>query len=284
VTNANGCSATSAATSVTVNPLPAATITAGGPTTFCAGGSVMLTSSAGSSYLWSTGATTSSITVTTSGNYTVGVTNANGCSATSAPTTVTVNTPSAVITAPASVGANSTGNLANGPAGMTTYAWTITGGTITSATNIQNITFSAGAAGTLTLNLSTTLATCPASSSKNVTVTANGLPTITIGNVVQKIPAKGTTAPFVFTVTLSSTTTLPVTVQYFTSDQTAVAGKDYVATFGTLNIPANTQTATISVTVNGTGATTQKQFLLNLQSPTNATLGNPFRGTGVINP
>ena len=165
--------------------------------------------------------------------------------------------------------------------------WFLIGGDLYTAYTfvaVPALMFSAGAAGTLTLNLSTTLATCPASSSKNVTVTANGLPTITIGNVVQKIPAKGTTAPFVFTVTLSSTTTLPVTVQYFTSDQTAVAGKDYVATFGTLNIPANTQTATISVTVNGTGATTQKQFLLNLQSPTNATLGNPFRGTGVINP
>jgi len=55
------------------------TITAGGPTTFCEGGSVTLTSSAGSTYLWSTGATTSSINVTTSGNYTVQVTNANGC-------------------------------------------------------------------------------------------------------------------------------------------------------------------------------------------------------------
>ena len=44
---------------VTVNALPATpTITAGGPTTFCAGGSVTLTSSAGTSYLWSNGATT----------------------------------------------------------------------------------------------------------------------------------------------------------------------------------------------------------------------------------
>src|SRR5207302_9675643 len=57
VTNANGCSATSAATAVTVNANPTATITAGGPTTFCAGGSVTLTASSASSYLWSNGAT-----------------------------------------------------------------------------------------------------------------------------------------------------------------------------------------------------------------------------------
>src|SRR5205807_2305981 len=91
-TNANGCSATSAATSVTVNPLPTATITAGGPTNFCAGGSVTLSAPAGlSSYAWSNGATTQSINVTTAGNYSVTVTNANGCGATSAATAVTVD-------------------------------------------------------------------------------------------------------------------------------------------------------------------------------------------------
>ncbi len=42
------------------------------------------------SYLWSTGATTQSITVNTNGNYTVTVTNAAGCSVTSAVTSVTV--------------------------------------------------------------------------------------------------------------------------------------------------------------------------------------------------
>src|SRR5262249_5658986 len=91
ITGANGCSATSAATAVTVNPLPTPTLTASGPTTFCQGRSVTLTASSGSSYSWSTGATTQPITVTASGHYSVTVTDANGCSATSAPTGVTVN-------------------------------------------------------------------------------------------------------------------------------------------------------------------------------------------------
>ncbi len=92
VTNANGCqSAASIGTTVTVNPLPTTpTISAGGPTTFCSGGSVILTSSVGTSYLWSTGATTQSITVLTAGSYTVRVTNSNGCQS-AASTAVVVN-------------------------------------------------------------------------------------------------------------------------------------------------------------------------------------------------
>lgn len=100
VTDANGCSGTSSPRTVTVNPLPTPTVTANGPTTFCAGSSVVLTSSSATSYLWSTGATTQSITVSTTGSYSVTVTNANGCQATSAPVNVTANTnPAPTITA-----------------------------------------------------------------------------------------------------------------------------------------------------------------------------------------
>ena len=87
--SAGQCASTTTMT-ITVNPLPVATITAGGPTTFCPGGSVILTASAGTSYLWSNGETTQSITVNSSGSYTVIVTNASNCSATSAVTVVTV--------------------------------------------------------------------------------------------------------------------------------------------------------------------------------------------------
>lgn len=90
-TSAAGCTATSAATAVIINPLPTPGITAGGATTFCQGGSVVLNATGGASYLWSNGATTASITATTSGSYTVTATSAAGCSATSAATVVTVN-------------------------------------------------------------------------------------------------------------------------------------------------------------------------------------------------
>ena len=83
---------------VTVNPTPPTpTISAGGSTTFCAGGSVTLTSSSASGNQWSLngtpigGATNQNYVATVAGNYTVIVT-ASGCaSAASSATTVTIN-------------------------------------------------------------------------------------------------------------------------------------------------------------------------------------------------
>ncbi len=56
-----------------------ADITAEGPTSFCNTGSVKLTASGGTRYLWSNGASTPSITVTQPGTYSVVVSNAAGC-------------------------------------------------------------------------------------------------------------------------------------------------------------------------------------------------------------
>ncbi len=85
------CTATSVPVAVTVNSTPSVpVITPNGATTFCAGGSVTLTSSSATGNTWSTGETSQSITVSNTGTYTV--TNSNGtCSVTSAPTAVTVS-------------------------------------------------------------------------------------------------------------------------------------------------------------------------------------------------
>lgn len=92
VSDASGCSNTSMPITVTVNPLPALpTIISSGPTTFCSGTTVTLTAPAGFNYLWNTGATTRAITVSSTGNYYVTITNTNGCSSISPITTVTVN-------------------------------------------------------------------------------------------------------------------------------------------------------------------------------------------------
>ena len=89
VTDGNNCSA-SASLNVTVNSLPTASITPSGPTTFCQGGSVLLTAGGGGNYLWSSSSTSQSISVSSAGNYLVTVTDGNNCSA-SASLSVTVN-------------------------------------------------------------------------------------------------------------------------------------------------------------------------------------------------
>jgi gliding motility-associated-like protein len=127
VTNASGCqSASSVATIVTVNPLPGIpTVTTDGPTTFCEGDTVTLTSSVGISYLWSNGETFQSIPVSTAGTYTVKVTNESGClSSASGSVTIVVNTLPVVTTGnngPVCTG--SALNLIGSPAGMKVYYW-----------------------------------------------------------------------------------------------------------------------------------------------------------------
>jgi gliding motility-associated-like protein len=183
VTNASGClSAAASATVVTVYALPAIPIITGGPTTFCSGDSVTLTSSAGISYLWSNAETTESINVKAAGSYTVQVTNTNGCkSPASAATVVTVKAlPVATAGSNSPVCAGSALNLTGGAAGMTNYSWTGPGG-FTSL--LQNPSVSASAnlamAGIYTLTV-TNAGEC--TSTATTAVTVNSLPVATAGN------------------------------------------------------------------------------------------------------
>ena len=89
VTDSNGCSNTSAQVTVTELALP--TVAISGTLSYCAGpgSNTTLIATAGlSSYLWSSGETTQSITAT-AGSYTVTGTDSNGCSNTSSSVTVT---------------------------------------------------------------------------------------------------------------------------------------------------------------------------------------------------
>ena len=138
---------------VTVNALPTATINAGSATIFCAGSSVTLTSSTGTSYLWSNGATTQSISLATAGSYTVTITNVSGCSATSSATTVTVNplptTPT--VTSPTICDGNSATLLATAtPTGTYTYTWTVPTG-VTAPGNVSS--FTSNKAGTYSVKI-----------------------------------------------------------------------------------------------------------------------------------
>jgi hypothetical protein len=93
--NLNGCTRTTT-TTVIVNANPVAIATASGPTTICQGDFVTLQANtgAGLSYQWKRNGTNVGTGIaynaSVAGNYTVTVTNTNGCSAISAPVTVTV--------------------------------------------------------------------------------------------------------------------------------------------------------------------------------------------------
>lgn len=117
-----------------------AVITPSGPTTFCSGSSVTLTSSSGYSYLWSPSGTTQAINATISGTYNVTVSNLSGlCSSQSNNVIVTVNPMPSIlsITGTTSICTSSSTSLtANGSTGTLDLDWysAATGGTLLSAT------------------------------------------------------------------------------------------------------------------------------------------------------
>jgi len=98
VTQTIGCESVRDTILVTVNQLLTAAVTTATPIAFCIGDSVILNAdtATGCTYQWNNagkainGATATSYTANTSGNYTLTVHNANGCIATSPTTTVTV--------------------------------------------------------------------------------------------------------------------------------------------------------------------------------------------------
>jgi gliding motility-associated-like protein len=101
VTAANGCTSVSNAIGITVlsGAGSQAQITANGPTEFCIGGSVLLSSNNPTGNQWSNGSNQQSITIFNAGTYILNVANSNGCSLGS--DTVIVTTlfnPTAVIT------------------------------------------------------------------------------------------------------------------------------------------------------------------------------------------
>jgi hypothetical protein len=207
-----GCSSTaSAATNVTVNPAPATpTISAGGPVTFCDGGSVTLTSSSASGNQWylngavMAGQTGQVLVANASGAYTVIVTSSGCTSNSSAATTVTVNAkPNFTISVPSPMfaGAGATASVDHACTGAT-FTWSITGGTITSGNGTRSVTFTAGGAGTLSLFVTVTNAAgCTDSKSVNVTVqqAAFGAPPYL------NAAATGTTTATLFWATTSTT-------------------------------------------------------------------------------
>ncbi len=86
----------------------------------------------------------------------------------------------------------------------------------------------------------------------------------------------------IFKVTLSTTSTQTITVNYATADNTATAGSDYTATTGTLTFTPGQISQDIIISVNGdTAIEPDETFLINLSNPSNALITDN-QGLGTI--
>jgi hypothetical protein len=93
--------------------------------------------------------------------------------------------------------------------------------------------------------------------------------------ITSQILRYGPASQAAFRVSLSSASATPVSVSYATADGTAGAGSDYVATSGTLTFAPGQTTRTVLVqTLSDTAAEGSETFVLNLTSPSGATLAD----------
>ncbi len=110
----------------------------------------------------------------------------------------------------------------------------------------------------------------------------NPAPFLVINNVSAPEAAQGSTSTATFNVTLSSVSPVDVTVNYATSNGTALAGTNYTAASGILKFPAGTTVQTIPVTISGSNLPgPDTNFNVTLSGATNATIAVP-QGTGTI--
>lgn len=167
VTIANGC-AKSDTIAVAFSALP--TVALGPDAPICSGGSKTLNAgNPGNTYLWSTGATTQTISVTTPGTYWAKVTNIYGCWSTDTIVLTTGTLPTVSLGNDTGICANASITLDAGNAGST-YLWN--GGATT-----QTITATTQGAYSVTV-------TNPAGCSKadTINISINALPVVALGN------------------------------------------------------------------------------------------------------
>ena len=186
-------------------------------------------------------------------------------------------------------------NVEAGYARIRDHAFTVTGATIDSASRITqgsnqgwNVEVNPTGNGAVTITLPETT-DCDASGaictddsrklSRSTSATVAGPPAISVSDATVQ-EAEG--AVLVFTATLSHASSRTVTVDYATSDGTAVAGSDYTAASGTLTFNAGDTSQAVQVTVlTDSEDESQETLTLTLSNPSQATLDDAT-GTGTI--
>lgn len=169
--------------------------------------------------------------------------------------------------------------------------FTTTTGTLTFAAGTTSQTVSISVKGdvldelneTFLVNLSNpTNATLSDNQAVGTIIDDDATPSLTIKDVTLTEGNTGTKSA-TFTVSLSAASGQNVTVDYATSDNTALAGSDYLATNGTLTIPAGTTSKTFSVSVSGDVLDEpQEKFFVDLSNATNATIADA-QAVAIIN-
>ena len=110
----------------------------------------------------------------------------------------------------------------------------------------------------------------------------DAVPTLSINNVSQAEGSGGGTTAFTFTVTLSTASGLPITVDFTTADGSATAPSDYAAQSGTLTFSPGQTTKTITIAVVADAVNEANEtFTVTLSNPANATIASAT-GTGTI--
>ncbi|MBI4646453.1 MAG: PKD domain-containing protein, partial [Bacteroidia bacterium] len=199
VTDLLGCSSTTSQTVVIGIWVP--TITPDGPTTFCDGGSVTLTSSAASSYLWNTSATTQAITVNTSGTYSVTATDALGCTGTNsqAVTADAAINLSTIKTDVACFG-NSTGAVdltVSGGTSPFTYLWT-GGSTTEDISGVASGTYSVTVTDALSCTSTTSVTLTQPASALTASITGTNVDCFGASTGSATVTASGGTTPYTY--------------------------------------------------------------------------------------
>ncbi|MFM7128076.1 MAG: Calx-beta domain-containing protein, partial [bacterium] len=178
--------------------------------------------------------------------------------------------------------------------------WELKFNTNNTLTNVWNGILGSANTGTISIKNDTWNGTLAPGSSATIGFTANGsatsLPTSFLFNGVAVTPSFNGSQPVVtpslsstslsivegqsgtknltYTVNLSSASASTVTVQYATSDITATAGSDYLATSGTLSFAPGVTSMQIPVVINGdTDVENDESFKLSFSNPIGATLG-----------
>lgn len=266
VNNLGGCGDTSNIINTVVNTGPTATITAGGPTSFCPGGSVTLNANTGTGYTYQwllngsniTGATGSSYTATTGGDYTVMVTS-GACPALSAITTVTVySLPTVNAGSNTPVCTGGTINLTGSGSVGVSFSWTGPNSFTSTQQNpsITNAQTTNGGVYTLVVTNGTT----GCSNSANTTVVVGGAMPAQPGAITGEDTVCSGNA-IVYSV--------PLDINTLTYTWTLPSGWSGTSTTNTITVTAANTSGTISVVANNACGTSAPQALnvVGQQSP-----------------